>query len=88
TGFQLLQNYPNPFNAETTIAFHLPFPSRVNLEIFNLHGEKIETLLDRKNFTAGAHKINWQAEGLTSGIYFYHLRTNDFVETRKLILLK
>jgi hypothetical protein len=88
TGFQLLQNYPNPFNAATTIEFHLPHASQVRLEIFNLHGEKIATLVDRKKVTAGAHKINWQAEGLTSGIYFYHLRTNDFVETRKLILLK
>jgi Secretion system C-terminal sorting domain len=88
TGFQLLQNYPNPFNAATTIEFHLSHPSQVSLEIFNLHGEKIVTLVERKKFTAGAHKINWQAENLTSGVYFYHLRTNDFVETRKLILLK
>ncbi len=86
--FQLLQNYPNPFNAATTIEFHLPHPSQASLEIFNLHGEKVATLLDRKKFMAGAHKINWQAGGLTSGIYFYHLRTNNFVETRKLILLK
>ncbi len=88
TGFQLLQNYPNPFNAATTIAFHLPHPSQVSLEIFNLHGEKVAILVDRKKFMAGAHKINWQAEGLTSGLYFYHWRANDFVETRKLILLK
>jgi len=87
-GFQLLQNYPNPFNAATTIAFHLSHPSQVSLEIFNLHGEKVATLSGRKKFMAGAHKINWQAEGLTSGIYFYHLRANDFVETRKLIFVK
>jgi hypothetical protein len=88
TGFQLLQNYPNPFNAATTIEFHLPHSSQVSVEIFNLHGEKVATLVDRKKFLAGAHKINWQAEGLASGIYFYHWRTNDVVETRKLILLK
>ncbi|MCI0616725.1 T9SS type A sorting domain-containing protein [bacterium] len=88
TGFQLLQNYPNPFNAATTIEFHLSHPSQVSLEIFNLHGEKIATLLDRKKFMAGAHKINWQAEGLATGLYFYHWRANDFVETKKLILLK
>jgi hypothetical protein len=86
--FQLLQNYPNPFNAATTIEFHLPYPGRVSLEIFNLHGEKVATLSEREKFIAGAHKLHWLAEGLSSGIYFYQLRTNNFIETRKLILLK
>jgi hypothetical protein len=87
--YDLLQNYPNPFNAATTIEFHLPHPSQVTLEVFNLLGERAATLLDQKKFMAGAHKINWQAEGLTSGVYFYHLRVNgSFEKTRKLILLK
>jgi len=89
TGFQLLQNYPNPFNAATSIEFRLPHRSQVSLRIFNLHGEKVATLLDRKNFLAGNHKINWSTESLPSGVYFYQLRVNDlFSETRKLILLK
>lgn len=88
TRYELKQNYPNPFNAATTIEFHLPHPSQVSLEIFNLHGEKVATLLDRIKLMAGAHKINWQAEGLATGLYFYHWRANDLVETQKLILLK
>lgn len=88
TYFQLLQNYPNPFNAATTIPFDLSRPSEVTLQVFNLHGEEIATLINHKKLAAGRHKINWNTENLSSGIYFYHLRAKTFVETRKLILLK
>lgn len=85
--FQLSQNYPNPFNASTSIEFYLPYSSYVDLKIFNLQGEKVETLIDRK-LMAGTYKISWNANGLASGIYLYRLRANSFIEKRKLILLK
>lgn len=87
TDFQLLQNYPNPFNASTMIEFLLPYPSHVSLEFFNLHGKKVATLVNRK-LMAGRYEIHWEARDLASGVYLYRLRTDGFVETRKLIVLK
>ncbi len=87
--FRLLQNYPNPFNAATTIGFDLNRAGEVDLRVFNLHGGEMATLINQKKFTAGSHRINWNAENAPSGIYVYRLQINrDFVAMRKLILLK
>jgi len=87
TNFQLFQNYPNPFNTATVIEFYLPRASQSRLEIFDLQGKKVATLANRK-FAAGEYKMNWEPQGLASGVYVYQLRANDLVETRKLVLLR
>ena len=85
--FQLKQNYPNPFNPGTTIEFSIPSSGFVNLEILDPIGNKVETLLN-ENLEGGLHKVVWNAENYSSGIYFYRIRTNKFTKTKKLILLK
>jgi hypothetical protein len=85
--FELAQNYPNPFNAVTTIEFYLPQSSHVMLKVFNLTGEEVATLT-AENLSAGRHVTQWNAGGLASGVYFYQLQAGNFVEMKKLILIK
>jgi hypothetical protein len=90
TVFALQQNYPNPFNPSTTIKYHLPEKSFVNLRIFNVVGEEVALLINEE-MPAGIHTKIFDAATLPSGIYFYTLRINDgseFVKTNKMILLK
>jgi photosystem II stability/assembly factor-like uncharacterized protein len=86
-GFELLQNYPNPFNPSTTIEFALPKSAFVTLKVYNLLGEEVATLVAEQR-SAGIHKFNWDARGLASGVYLYRLEAGEFVETRKLILMR
>ena len=82
------QNYPNPFNPTTTISYQLPAISKVDISIYNLLGQKVATLVSKKQ-QAGIYKIEWDASGFASGLYFYKLVTDEnFVQSRKLILLK
>ncbi|UCC79268.1 MAG: T9SS type A sorting domain-containing protein [Candidatus Zixiibacteriota bacterium] len=83
----LHQNYPNPFNANTTISFTLLEPRNIMLSIYDLLGRKISVLADGY-FDAGIHDITFDAGDLTSGIYFYNLKTGDISETKSMILLK
>jgi protocatechuate 3,4-dioxygenase beta subunit len=85
--FSLFQNYPNPFNPTTTISFDLPERSKVQLKIFNILGEEVKDLINEER-TAGHYNYNWNANGLASGVYFYKLQAGDFVQTKKLILIK
>jgi eukaryotic-like serine/threonine-protein kinase len=85
--WSLSQNYPNPFNAATTIRYNLPQSCPVILKIYNQIGQEIETFIDGYQ-SAGTHSVQWNADKLTSGIYFYRLKSNGFNQTRKLILLK
>jgi len=85
--YGLSLNYPNPFNPTTTIKFALPKSSKVLLSVYNLSGEEIIHLLDEEK-NAGYHKVIWDASGFTSGLYFYRLQAGDFVQTRKMVLLK
>jgi len=87
TEYSLEQNYPNPFNPSTTISFSIPEVSFVTLKVFNSLGEEIETLVT-KQLSAGSYKYDWNAINLPSGVYFYKLQTEKFVETKKMILLK
>ncbi len=82
-----LANHPNPFNPETTISFNLPSQSRVKLEIFNIKGQKVDTLLDQP-MDAGCHRIEWSPQGLSSGVYLSRLTTNDGQSFRKMLLLE
>jgi hypothetical protein len=85
--YYLQQNYPNPFNPNTNIQFAIPQSSFVQLEVFNALGEKIDVLVSEQ-LSAGTYNFDWNAEGMTSGIYFYKLQTNGFVEAKKMILMK
>ena len=85
--FKLSQNYPNPFNPETVIGYALPIRSDVKLTIYNLRGEEVALLVDG-TVSAGNHRVSWDASGFASGIYFYKIQAGDFVQTRKMLLLK
>lgn len=85
--FTLYQNYPNPFNPSTTIKFALPFESKVKISVYNLVGELVSVLLD-KEIETGYHEVNFDASRLASGVYLYRIKAGEFVQTKKLILMK
>jgi N-acetylneuraminic acid mutarotase len=82
--FLLEQNYPNPFNPSTTIRYQLPVASEVKLEVYDVLGKKIATLVNERQ-SAGSYQVVWNASGLSSGTYFYRLQAGSFVETKKMI---
>lgn len=86
-GFALHQNFPNPFNPSTTISFSLPEKMNAKLSIYNAIGQVVDVLANRE-FSAGTHTLNWIANNLSSGIYFYELKTDKFSSVKKLILTK
>ena len=83
----LEQNFPNPFNPATTIEYSVPHSGDVSLIIYNANGREIERMVDGE-MSAGRFRVVWNASDLASGIYFYRLRTGEFVRTRKMVLLK
>jgi len=90
--YQLSQNYPNPFNPTTTINFALPEASKVRLEVYNILVQRVITLVDG-DLEAGYHSIRWNgiaANGreVATGVYFYRIRAGDYVESKKMLLLK
>jgi hypothetical protein len=85
--FFLAQNYPNPFNPSTTIRYSVPQSSQVVIKVFDVLGNEKETLVSEEK-PAGTYEITWYAEGFPSGVYFYKLQTNEFVETKNMILLR
>ncbi len=91
--YALLQNRPNPFNPSTEILFSLPNSARVALSIFDLGGRRILTLVEDREFAAGRHAVTWSGRDETgaqvaSGVYFYRLVTEEFTQTRKMVLVK
>ena len=87
TTFSLTQNYPNPFNAQTNIEFVLENDSDVELEVYDVTGAKVTTLVN-SHMNAGSHTVNWDAASVASGVYYYSLKTNGEESTRKMTLLK
>lgn len=85
--FRLMQNYPNPFNPSTSIEFSLPKAENVTIEVYNTLGQGVETLLD-KNMQAGNHEVEFNAQNLSSGIYFYRIEAGKFQDVKKMILIK
>jgi hypothetical protein len=90
--FSLSQNYPNPFNSETVIEYSLPQESQVKMAIYNILGQRVKTLLEQKE-TAGYKRVIWDGKNekgqvAGSGIYFYRMETGEFVQTKKMVLLK
>jgi hypothetical protein len=85
--YVLYQNYPNPFNPTTSIMYQLKDEGFVQLKVFNSLGQEIATLVNEKQ-NAGKYEVKFDASRLPSGIYFYSIRVNDFVQTKKMTLLK
>jgi hypothetical protein len=89
--FVLQQNYPNPFNPSTTIEFSLPKAADIRLDIFNILGQRVTTLVNGQ-LPAGDHSVIFDADRsggrIASGVYFYRLSSREFVETKKMLLVK
>ncbi len=87
SSFKLEQNYPNPFNPSTKIEYSIPEASLVQLKVYDVLGNEVETLINEEQ-SAGTYRADFIGNDLTSGIYFYKLQAGSFVETKKMILLK
>jgi hypothetical protein len=87
SSYLLYQNYPNPFNPATTIKYDLPEQSYVTIKIYNIVGEEVTTLLNEEQ-NAGRYQIQWNASGLASGVYMYTINANNFIQSKKMILMK
>jgi len=85
--FVLSQNYPNPFNPTTTINYKIPAHDLVKLKVFDVLGNQVATLVNEEK-SAGSYKVEFDASILSSGIYFYNIQAGDFVETKKMVLMK
>lgn len=85
--FELSQNYPNPFNPSTIIKFSVPADVQIKLSVYNMLGELVETLVN-ENLKAGFYEITFNASGFASGHYFYRLESENFVEVKKMLLIK
>lgn len=83
----LEQNYPNPFNLMTIIHFNLNLPGNVKIGVFNMLRQNITTLLDERKMP-GVHSIDFNAAGLSSGIYYYRIRINGYSDTKKMLYLR
>jgi hypothetical protein len=87
TEFSLSQNYPNPFNPITTIQYSIPESGNVSLKVFNTLGEEVAELVNEYQ-QPGIYKVNFNGENLSSGIYFYQINESDYIETKKMVIIK
>jgi hypothetical protein len=85
--FILSQNFPNPFNPNTTINFSVPKQSNVTIKVYNILGKEILTLVNETK-PQGNYKVEFNADNLSSGVYFYRMKTNEFTQTKKMLLVK
>jgi len=85
--FTLESNYPNPFRSSTTIGFELPEETEVVVEVYNVLGQRVETLVNEK-MSAGRHEVNFEASNLSSGMYLYRMKAGSFVETGQMTVVK
>jgi hypothetical protein len=85
--FYLSQNYPNPFNPSTIISFQVPVESNISLKVYDMLGNEVATLVNESK-TAGEYEVEFNAATIASGIYFYRLQAGDFVETKRMMLMK
>lgn len=85
--FRLHQNYPNPFNPSTSIKFEIPVSSQVKLKVYNSLGKEVASLIN-ENLTAGVYNLDFNAVNLASGVYIYKLETDNFMDVKKMMLLK
>lgn len=86
-GYFVAQNYPNPFNSSTIISYAVAYPSRISIKIFDLFGNEIKTLVDKEQFP-GNYKMEFTATDLPSGLYLCRFRANQFIQIKKMILIR
>lgn len=85
--YELSQNFPNPFNPTTNIKFSIPNSSKVVLTVYNNTGMEVETLIN-ENLNQGSYQVDWNAVNFTSGVYYYKIQAEGFIQTRKMLLIK
>jgi hypothetical protein len=87
--YSMSQNYPNPFNPSTKIRFSIPASGQgnINLSVYDVLGREVSVLVNQ-NLIPGEYEINWNAENIPSGVYFYRLITRDFSSTKKMMLIR
>jgi hypothetical protein len=85
--YALNQNYPNPFNPTTTIRYQLPQAGHVTLVVYNILGQQVASLVDGQ-ISAGIHSVAFDANRLASGVYLYRIQAGNYVEVRKMLLIK
>ena len=85
--FSVAQNTPNPFNPTTTISFNIPEAGNVTVDIFNVAGQRVDTVAS-DFMSSGSHTVTWDASGFSAGVYFYSVKTSNFTKTMKMTLLK
>jgi hypothetical protein len=86
--YELSQNYPNPFNPTTNISFTIPASGKTSLEVYNVLGQKVVTLVNNEKLSAGSYKYKFDATNLSSGIYFYKLQSKNYSQIKKMMLIK
>ena len=86
--FTVYQNHPNPFNPSTQISFALPTAERVTLKVFDLTGKEIAALLLNERKASGVHAVTFDAQHLPSGVYLYRLQAGEFMETKRMVLIR
>jgi hypothetical protein len=86
--FALHQNYPNPFNPQTNISYSLPRAGNVTLKVFDILGREVMSLIKSERESEGIHNVTFDAANLPSGVYFYRLQAEKFVETKRMVLMK
>jgi len=87
TEYALDQNYPNPFNPATTINYQIPVDANISLKIYDVLGNEVAELVSEFK-TAGYYEVKFNAGKLTSGVYFYRIESDNFTQTRKMLLMK
>jgi len=85
--YSLKQNYPNPFNPTTTIEYTLPHAGYASLKVYNVLGEELATLVDGEQ-AAGTFSTEWDASVMPSGVFFYRLTAGEYIQTRKMVLMR
>jgi hypothetical protein len=85
--YVLYQNYPNPFNPTTKIRYELPQDGQVTIEVFDILGQKVKTVINEFQ-KADRYEVKFSSTGLASGVYIYQLRVNDFITSKKMIILR